>query len=141
MKQLELLPAVDVKAGMAVRLSKAKLDSAAEFGSPSDVVKDFLLAGAKWIHLVDLDAAFGTGNNSVLIKEIINNTAAKVQLSGGINNDSSLNNALATKAVRINLGTAALADIEWVKKVGQQNCERETTMITNKQDKTTCPGC
>jgi phosphoribosyl isomerase A len=140
MKQLELLPAVDVKAGMAVRLSKAKLDSASEFGSPSDVVKDFLLAGAKWIHLVDLDAAFGTGNNSVLIKEIINNTAAKVQLSGGINNDASLNNALATKAARINLGTAALADIEWVKKVLAANSDRISISLDIKGQMLTARG-
>ena len=102
---------------MAVRLKKADLGSQEEFGAPKDVIKDFISAGAKWIHLVDLDAAFGVGDNSALLKNLIKDSKVKVQISGGIIDEESLNVAIATTAARINLATSCLTDIEWVKKI------------------------
>lgn len=117
MNKLILLPAVDVSDGKAVRLVQGELGSETVYGSPLDAALNFQEQGAEWIHLVDLDAAFGKGNNYSLLKEVVEKLDIKVELSGGIRNDESLNNALSTGAKRINLGTAALENPEWTKKV------------------------
>ena len=110
---LTLLPAVDVSDGKAVRLIKGEAGSETDYGSPVDAARDWVRAGAEWIHLVDLDAAFGRGSNAPLLARIVGEVGIKVELSGGIRDDASLDRALEAGAARINLGTAALEDPEW----------------------------
>jgi 1-(5-phosphoribosyl)-5-[(5-phosphoribosylamino)methylideneamino] imidazole-4-carboxamide isomerase/N-(5'phosphoribosyl)anthranilate isomerase len=112
---LTLLPAVDVADGKAVRLTQGEAGSETSYGDPVDAAAQWADEGAEWIHLVDLDAAFGRGNNHAVIKKVIKNTPRKVniELSGGIRDDASLESALSTGAKRINLGTAALENPEW----------------------------
>jgi len=112
---LVLLPAVDVADGKAVRLTQGEAGSETSYGDPVDAAQLWVDQGAEWIHLVDLDAAFGRGNNHSVIKRVIKNTPRRVnvELSGGIRDDASLVAALATGAKRINLGTAALENPEW----------------------------
>jgi 1-(5-phosphoribosyl)-5-[(5-phosphoribosylamino)methylideneamino] imidazole-4-carboxamide isomerase/N-(5'phosphoribosyl)anthranilate isomerase len=117
MSYLELLPAVDVKDGRAVRLVQGELSAETSYGSPLDAAMDFQESGAEWIHLVDLDAAFGIGENSQLLAEVVGRLDIKVELSGGIRDDESLKRALATGCRRINLGTAALENPEWTSRV------------------------
>jgi len=117
MSYLELLPAVDVKDGRAVRLVQGELSAETAYGNPLEVALEFQAAGAEWIHLVDLDAAFGLGENSALLAEVVGKLDIKVELSGGIRDDESLRRALATGCRRINLGTAALENPEWTSKV------------------------
>lgn len=114
---LELLPAVDVKGGRAVRLVQGELNAETSYGAPLDAALDFQSSGAEWIHLVDLDAAFGIGENSALLAEVVGRLDIKVELSGGIRDDESLARALATGCRRVNLGTAALENPEWTSKV------------------------
>lgn len=122
--KLELLPAVDVKDGQAVRLVQGELGSESKYGSPLDAALDFQRSGAEWIHLVDLDAAFGIGNNSDLLHEVIQRLDIKVELSGGIRDDQSLLRALATGCARVNLGTAALENPEWTSQVISEYADR-----------------
>ena len=117
MSYLELLPAVDVKDGRAVRLVQGELSAETAYGNPLEVALDFQSAGAEWIHLVDLDAAFGRGSNSALLAEVIGKLDIKVELSGGIRDDQSLRTALATGCTRVNLGTAALENPDWTSRV------------------------
>ena len=124
MRPLILLPAVDVSDGKAVRLVQGELGTETTYGSPLDAALFFQTQGAKWIHLVDLDAAFGKGNNFEIINEVIKKLDIDVELSGGIRDDDSLARALKTGAKRINLGTAALENPEWTKKVINQFGEK-----------------
>ena len=117
MKYLELLPAVDVKDGRAVRLVQGELSKESIYGAPLEVALEFQNAGAEWIHLVDLDAAFGRGDNSRMLAEIVGALDIKVELSGGVRDDESLARAIATGCRRINLGTAALENPEWTARV------------------------
>lgn len=126
MSILELLPAIDIKNGKSVRLKQAKLDSVEQYETPNVVLSDFVAKGAKWVHLVDLDAAFNSGSNSDLIQNLIAASPIKVQLSGGIINENSLQKALSTKADRINIATAALQSIDWVVKAIKSNDQRLT---------------
>jgi phosphoribosylformimino-5-aminoimidazole carboxamide ribotide isomerase/phosphoribosylanthranilate isomerase len=116
-RKLELLPAIDVKDGRAVRLVQGELSKESAYGAPIEVAREFVSAGAEWIHLVDLDAAFGIGSNAELLAEVIRSVDIKVELSGGIRDDESLRRALATGCQRVNLGTAALEDPQWTAKV------------------------
>jgi phosphoribosylformimino-5-aminoimidazole carboxamide ribotide isomerase/phosphoribosylanthranilate isomerase len=124
MSYLELLPAVDVKDGRAVRLVQGELDRESVYGSPLEVALEFQAAGAEWLHLVDLDAAFGRGENSELLASVVKALDIKVELSGGIRDDESLRRALATGCTRVNLGTAALENPEWTAQVISQYGER-----------------
>ena len=124
MNKLILLPAVDVSNGQAVRLVQGELGSETVYGSPLDAALNFQEQGAEWIHLVDLDAAFGKGNNYLLLKEVVEKLEINVELSGGIRDDDSLNRALSTGAKRINLGTAALENPDWTRKVIQLHDEK-----------------
>jgi 1-(5-phosphoribosyl)-5-[(5-phosphoribosylamino)methylideneamino] imidazole-4-carboxamide isomerase/N-(5'phosphoribosyl)anthranilate isomerase len=124
MSYLELLPAVDVKDGRAVRLVQGELSAETAYGNPLEVALEFQAAGAEWLHLVDLDAAFGRGENSALLAEVVGKLDIKVELSGGIRDDESLHRALATGCTRINLGTAALENPEWTAKIIQEHGER-----------------
>ena len=111
---LELLPAVDVAEGKAVRLTQGELGTETAYGDPVDAAFDWANQGAEWIHLVDLDAAFGRGENRALLRRVIDQVpGVKIELSGGIRDDASLENALESGATRVNLGTAALEDPEW----------------------------
>lgn len=114
---LTLLPAVDVANGKAVRLLRGEAGSETDYGSPVDAARDWEAAGAEWIHLVDLDAAFGRGSNAPLLARIVADVGVKVELSGGIRDDASLTRALEAGAARVNLGTAALEDPEWTARV------------------------
>lgn len=117
MSYLELLPAVDVKDGRAVRLVQGELSAETAYGNPLEVALEFQAAGAEWLHLVDLDAAFGIGENSAQLAEVVGRLDIKVELSGGIRDDESLARALATGCTRVNLGTAALENPEWTARV------------------------
>lgn len=117
MDPLVLLPAVDVRGGTAVRLVQGESGTETSYGSPLDAALDFQAQGAAWIHLVDLDAAFGTGSNRDLLAEVIGRLDVQVELSGGIRDDESLTAALATGCRRVNLGTAALEDPDWTRRV------------------------
>jgi len=114
---LELLPAVDVADGKAVRLTQGEAGSETDYGDPVEAAMSWINAGAEWIHLVDLDAAFGRGENRAVLREVVNAASAvKIELSGGIRDDASLEAALEAGATRVNLGTAALEDPEWTKR-------------------------
>ena len=110
---LVLLPAVDVAGGTAVRLVQGAAGSETSYGSPLEAALAWQDGGAEWIHLVDLDAAFGRGDNRELLAEVTGRLDVQVELSGGIRDDESLATALATGCARVNLGTAALESPEW----------------------------
>ncbi|MFD1504092.1 bifunctional 1-(5-phosphoribosyl)-5-((5-phosphoribosylamino)methylideneamino)imidazole-4-carboxamide isomerase/phosphoribosylanthranilate isomerase PriA [Georgenia yuyongxinii] len=122
--RLELLPAVDVVDGQAVRLFQGEAGSETSYGDPADAARAWVEEGAEWIHLVDLDAAFGRGSNHDLLARIVGELDVKVELSGGIRDDASLERALSSGARRINLGTAALEDPEWTSKVIREHGDR-----------------
>ena len=117
MTPLILLPAVDVVDGRAVRLVQGQAGSETEYGSALDAALGWQSDGAEWIHLVDLDAAFGRGSNRELLAEVVGRLDVNVELSGGIRDDASLAAALATGCARVNLGTAALENPQWCAKV------------------------
>jgi 1-(5-phosphoribosyl)-5-[(5-phosphoribosylamino)methylideneamino] imidazole-4-carboxamide isomerase/N-(5'phosphoribosyl)anthranilate isomerase len=110
-----LLPAVDVADGKAVRLVQGEAGSETSYGAPLDAALAWQSGGAEWVHLVDLDAAFGRGSNRELIAEVVARLDVAVELSGGIRDDDSLAAALATGCARVNIGTAALEQPEWVR--------------------------
>jgi len=112
---LELLPAVDVADGLAVRLVQGEAGSETSYGDPLEAALAWQSGGAEWIHLVDLDAAFGRGDNRELLASVVGRLDVKVELSGGIRDDASLEAALATGCTRVNLGTAALESPDWVR--------------------------
>ena len=108
-----LLPAVDVSAGQAVRLVRGEAGTETAYGDPLGAALAWQEAGADWVHLVDLDAAFGRGENRRLLAEVTGRVDVQVELSGGIRDDASLEAALATGCARVNIGTAALEDPDW----------------------------
>ncbi|KHL00783.1 bifunctional 1-(5-phosphoribosyl)-5-((5-phosphoribosylamino)methylideneamino)imidazole-4-carboxamide isomerase/phosphoribosylanthranilate isomerase PriA [Sinomonas humi] len=110
---LELLPAVDVADGQAVRLVQGEAGSETSYGEPLEAALAWQNDGAEWVHLVDLDAAFGRGSNRELLADVVRQLSVKVELSGGIRDDASLDAALELGAARVNLGTAALEDPAW----------------------------
>jgi phosphoribosylanthranilate isomerase len=114
---LELLPAVDVAGGQAVRLVQGAAGSETSYGDPLDAALAWQSDGAEWVHLVDLDAAFGRGSNAALLAGVVARLDVKVELSGGIRDDESLTRALSTGAQRVNIGTAALEDPEWCDRI------------------------
>ena len=114
---LTLLPAVDVADGQAVRLVQGAAGSETSYGDPLEAALAWQNDGAEWVHLVDLDAAFGRGSNADLLAGVVGRLDVKVELSGGIRDDESLTRALSTGAARVNIGTAALEDPEWCDRV------------------------
>ncbi|CAN5399964.1 bifunctional 1-(5-phosphoribosyl)-5-((5-phosphoribosylamino)methylideneamino)imidazole-4-carboxamide isomerase/phosphoribosylanthranilate isomerase PriA [soil metagenome] len=114
---LTLLPAVDVAGGQAVRLVQGAAGSETSYGSPLEAALTWQRDGAEWIHLVDLDAAFGRGDNRELIADVVSSLDVQVELSGGIRDDVTLSAALATGCRRVNLGTAALENPSWTAEV------------------------
>ncbi len=124
---LELLPAVDVAEGRAVRLVQGELGSETSYGDPLEAALAWQSAGAAWIHLVDLDAAFGRGSNRELLAGVVAEITAlgtRVELSGGIRDDDSLQAAMATGCARVNLGTAALENPDWTRDAIKRYGER-----------------
>ena len=121
---LTLLPAVDVADGQAVRLVQGAAGTETRYGDPVSAAMAWQRAGAQWIHLVDLDAAFGRGSNAALLASAIRQLHAAVELSGGIRDDTSLAAALATGCERVVIGTAALENPEWVRGVMAAHGER-----------------
>ncbi|MGH3932255.1 MAG: bifunctional 1-(5-phosphoribosyl)-5-((5-phosphoribosylamino)methylideneamino)imidazole-4-carboxamide isomerase/phosphoribosylanthranilate isomerase PriA [Pseudonocardiaceae bacterium] len=119
-----LLPAVDVIGGRTVRLTQGKAGSETEYGDPVESALGWQADGAEWIHLVDLDAAFGRGSNAELMAEIVGKLDVAVELSGGIRDDESLTRALATGCARVNLGTAALEEPQWCRTVIAKHGDR-----------------
>ena len=123
---LTLLPAVDVRDGKAVRLRQGESGSETDYGSPLEAARTWVESGAEWIHLVDLDAAFGTGNNRDQLRAIVKELGDKVniEMSGGVRDDASLDAALEAGAARVNIGTAALENPDWtasvIKKYGDR---------------------
>jgi len=114
---LVLLPAVDVAGGQAVQLVQGRAGTEKRFGDPRQAAQRWQDAGAEWLHLVDLDAAFGRGHNAEIVAELVGHLRLDVELSGGIRDDETLERALATGCARINLGTAALERPDWCAEV------------------------
>jgi 1-(5-phosphoribosyl)-5-[(5-phosphoribosylamino)methylideneamino] imidazole-4-carboxamide isomerase/N-(5'phosphoribosyl)anthranilate isomerase len=121
---LTLLPAVDVAHGAAVRLVRGEAGTETSYGDPLLAAQVWQRDGAEWLHLVDLDAAFGRGNNRELLHAVVRALDIAVELSGGIRDDASLDAALATGAARVNLGTAALEAPDWVRAAIAKHGER-----------------
>lgn len=124
MANLVLLPAVDVQDGRAVQLTQGVAGSEKVFGDPLEAALRWQGAGAEWLHLVDLDAAFGRGSNADITARIASEVGMSVELSGGIRDDASLERALATGARRVNIGTAALEDPEWCDRIIGEHGDR-----------------
>lgn len=123
-QRLELLPAVDVADGQAVRLVQGEAGSETGYGDPVEAALVWQNAGAEWLHLVDLDAAFGRGNNIEVLTEVARKVSLKVEMSGGIRDDESLERALSLNPARVNLGTAALENPAWTSRVIRQHGEK-----------------
>jgi len=121
---LVLLPAVDVADGQAVRLVQGEAGSQTSYGDPVEAALAWQQAGAEWIHLVDLDAAFGRGSNAALLAEVVGRLDVKVEMSGGIRDDASLASALATGCSRVNLGTAAIENPDWTSRAIAEHGDR-----------------
>lgn len=126
MPKLILLPAVDVADGQAVRLTQGAAGTETSYGDPLEAAKNFLEQGAEWLHLVDLDAAFGRGENTAVIRRVVDELSGSmnIELSGGIRDDESLDRALVAGGRRVNLGTAALENPEWTAKVIEEHGDR-----------------
>ena len=119
-----LLPAVDVADGAAVRLVRGAAGTETSYGDPLEAALAWQRDGAQWLHLVDLDAAFGRGNNRELLRKVVGSLDIAVELSGGIRDDTSLDAALASGATRVNLGPAALESPDWVREAIAEHGER-----------------
>ena len=122
--RLQLLPAVDVADGLAVRLVQGAAGTETAYGDPLQAALAWQAAGAEWLHLVDLDAAFGRGSNADLLATVVGTLDLRVELSGGIRDDASLASALATGCARVNLGTAALEDPDWTRRAIAEHGDR-----------------
>jgi phosphoribosyl isomerase A len=121
---LVLLPAVDVSSGAAVRLVQCAAGTETDYGDPVEAALAWQRDGAQWVHLVDLDAAFGRGDNRDLLADVVKRLDIAVELSGGIRDDDSLDAALATGAARVNLGTAALESPDWVRSAIERHADK-----------------
>ena len=129
---LILLPAIDIKAGQSVRVSAKGTEPT--IGSPVDQALEFEQQGAPWLHLVDLDAAYQSGNNDEAIRQVINQMTIPVQLSGGITDQGSLDKALGFGATRVNLGSGSFADLDWVAQIVAQHGEQISVALDVRDD-------
>ena len=107
-----------------MQLVQGRAGSEKRFGDPRAAAERWQEAGAEWIHLVDLDAAFGRGSNAEIVSELTSHLRLNVELSGGIRDDESLERALATGCARVNIGTAALERPEWCEEIVDRYGER-----------------
>jgi len=117
MTELQLLPAVDVTGGKAVQLVQGIAGSGKQYGDPLEAALEWQRQGSAWLHLVDLDAAFGRGSNHELLAEVVSKVDMQVEISGGIRDDETLKRALDSGARRVNIGTAALENPEWCDRI------------------------
>lgn len=125
MNNLNLLPAIDLVNGKVTRLTEGKAGTEKTYGEPAEAAREFVSAGAKWLHLVDLDAAFGRGSNADIVADLVNtNPELKIEVSGGLRDEESLGRMLAAGAERVNLGTAAIENPEWCASVIAQHREK-----------------
>ncbi len=111
--QLTVIPAIDIKAGRAVRLHQGRIDAVTDYGDPVERAFEFERTGARWLHVVDLDAAFGSGDNRSIVEAIVKNVDISVEVSGGIRDTEAVERALLTGAHRVILGTAAIEQPDW----------------------------
>ena len=139
MTVLQLLPAIDVTGGQAVRLSSGSVD-AGSWGSPLDVARSFHEAGARWVHLVDLDLAFGRGENSELLTRVIHEVPVRVELSGGITSRGAIDAGLAMGPERVNIATQALGDIDTVYEAIDTYGERVAVCLDVRGDRLAARG-
>jgi 1-(5-phosphoribosyl)-5-[(5-phosphoribosylamino)methylideneamino] imidazole-4-carboxamide isomerase/N-(5'phosphoribosyl)anthranilate isomerase len=130
---LTLLPAVDVADGQAVRLVQGAAGTETSYGAPLDAALAWQNAGAEWVHLVDLDAAFGKGSNFEMLNDVIGKLDVDVELSGGIRDDESLERALSTGCRRVNIGTAALENPEWCEQIIAKHGDRVAIGLDTRQ--------
>jgi phosphoribosyl isomerase A len=137
---ITLLPAVDVAGGQAVRLVQGEAGTETSYGDPLQAALAWQAAGARWIHLVDLDAAFGRGSNADLLAEVVGRLDIAVELSGGIRDGVSLAAALATGCDRVNIGTAALEQPDWVRSVIAEHGERIAVGLDVRGDRLAARG-
>jgi len=139
---LTVLPAVDVTDGHAVQLVQGVAGSGGRYGDPMEAALAWQRAGASWIHLVDLDAAFGRGSNADLLADVVRRVDVAVEMSGGIRDYDSLARALGTGCARVNIGTAALENPDWVRAVIARHGERVAVGLdvrgTRRQHRTKC---
>lgn len=138
--ELTLLPAVDVQGGRAVQLQQGVASSERAFGDPLDVAQKWQGLGAQWIHLVDLDAAFGHGSNTKIISSVVEQLDINVEVSGGIRDQRSLESALSAGATRVNIGTAALEDPQWCDEVVGRYGEQVAIGLDVRGDQLTARG-
>lgn len=137
---LTLLPAVDVAGGQAVQLVQGVAGTEKTFGDPVAAARRWQDAGAEWIHLVDLDAAFRRGTNTEVINDVASSVGINIELSGGIRDNESLERALAAGATRVNIGTAALEDPKWCEKIIAEHGDRIAIGLDVKGDKLAARG-
>lgn len=117
-----------------MRLVQGKAGSETEYGSALDAALGWQRDGAEWIHLVDLDAAFGRGSNRELLADVVGRLDVKVELSGGIRDDESLAAALATGCARVNIGTAALENPQWCARIVAEYGDRVAVGLDVKRE-------
>lgn len=138
---LILFPSIDIAGGQSVRLSRGDRESQESYGSPLEIAETWIQSGAEWIHLVDLDAAYGTGHNRELLSEVVKKCQAiNVQVSGGIRDEQSFSAAIATGASRINLATSALLDLDFVEAVISEYKERVAVALDVKDSRLVARG-
>lgn len=113
--QLTIIPAIDIRAGRAVRLHQGRADHVTDYGDPVERAFEFERSGARWLHVVDIDAAFGTGDNRSIVEAIVKNVDISVEVSGGIRDTEAVERALLTGAHRVILGTAAIEEPSWAR--------------------------
>ena len=141
-QHLVLLPAVDVVSGQSVRLVQGRAGSEIVHGTPVDAIRSFVDEGATWIHLVDVDAAFGRPNNAVLLEEVVHQfrDVVNIELAGGITNEASLKRAVKSGCQRVILGTAALRDLEWTRKAIDEYGDRVALSLDVKGSRLSARG-
>jgi 1-(5-phosphoribosyl)-5-[(5-phosphoribosylamino)methylideneamino] imidazole-4-carboxamide isomerase/N-(5'phosphoribosyl)anthranilate isomerase len=137
---LTLLPAVDVSRGRAVQLVQGEAGRETAYGDPVAAARRWQQAGAEWIHMVDLDAAFGRGSNAALLATMIAEVGISVELSGGIRDDAALAAALSTGAERVVVGTAALERQDWVRQVIAKHGDRIAVGLDARGDRLAARG-
>lgn len=140
MTTLTLLPAVDVSDGQAVQLVQGVAGSGKTFGDPVAAARRWQDAGADWLHLVDLDAAFGRGTNTEVIHQVASSSSMNIEISGGIRDDASLERALAAGATRVNIGTAALENPEWCERIIAEHGDKVAIGLDVKGEKLAARG-
>ncbi|MEY3447989.1 MAG: hypothetical protein RLZZ14_513 [Actinomycetota bacterium] len=111
---LNVIPAIDIKGARAVRLKQGMKNHVTDYGDPVERAYEFQRAGAEWLHVVDLDAAFGEGSNWKIVESIVKQIDIKVEVSGGIRDDRSLDRALSSGSHRVTIGTAAMENPAWI---------------------------